>query len=113
MLLKGLRIGYVLVFAMPSSNLNEKFGSIGWAEANPYKKNGEVLVSKIKSCDDLKATISSAVALIGGFQKIVEKGDEFLIKPNFNSSNPPPASSDPEFIKAVIELLYKHGARDE
>jgi len=33
-----------------------------------------------------------------------------LLKPSYNSSGPPPAASDPEFVKALIELLYEHGA---
>jgi len=69
-----------------------------------------VLVSKVRASEDLKETILKAVSIIGGFHKIVEKGDEILLKPNFNSSNSTPASSDPEFVKAVIELLYEHGA---
>jgi uncharacterized protein (DUF362 family) len=51
-----------------------------------------------------------AVDLLGGFGKVVEKGDEILVKPNFNTGDPPPASSDPAFMKAVIELLYEYGA---
>jgi uncharacterized protein (DUF362 family) len=85
-------------------------GTIGKQTFNTYKKDSKALVSKVKSNSNLKETILKAVNLIGGFQKIVEKGDEVLLKPNFNSSNPPPASSDPEFVKAVIELLYEHGA---
>ncbi|MBI2861220.1 MAG: DUF362 domain-containing protein [Chloroflexi bacterium] len=32
------------------------------------------------------------------------------MKPNLNTADPPPASSDPLFVKATIELLYEHGA---
>jgi uncharacterized protein (DUF362 family) len=32
-----------------------------------------------------------------------------MIKPNYNSDDPFPASSDPEFVKSVVNLLYKHG----
>jgi uncharacterized protein (DUF362 family) len=50
------------------------------------------------------------VEAIGGFPRLVEPGDTVLLKPNFNSADPPPASSDPLFVQAVIELLYAHGA---
>jgi uncharacterized protein (DUF362 family) len=50
------------------------------------------------------------VASIGGFERLVEPGDEILVKPNFNTEDPPPASSDVEFVQAVIQLLYQHGA---
>ncbi len=34
-----------------------------------------------------------------------------LVKPNFNSDDPPPASTDLSFLKAVVELLVEAGAR--
>jgi uncharacterized protein (DUF362 family) len=36
--------------------------------------------------------------------------DEILLKPNFNTGDASPGSSDPDFVKAVIELLYEYGA---
>jgi uncharacterized protein (DUF362 family) len=48
--------------------------------------------------------------LIGGFNKTVDNGDQVLLKPNFNSTDSPPASSDPLFLKAIVELLSEHGA---
>jgi uncharacterized protein (DUF362 family) len=48
--------------------------------------------------------------LIGGFNKVINAGDHVLLKPNYNSAGPPPASSDPEFLKAIVQLLFEHGA---
>lgn len=84
--------------------------SIGRLTRNPYKKDGKALVSKVTCTSNLKDNILKAVDLIGGFGKAVEKGDTILLKPNYNSADPPPASSEPEFVRAVIELLYAHGA---
>lgn len=83
---------------------------IGKIEVNSYIKNGRVLVSKVICNDNLKESILKTVDLIGGFSKVIEKGDEVLLKPNYNSADPPPASSDPEFVGAVVELLYDNGA---
>jgi uncharacterized protein (DUF362 family) len=84
---------------------------IGRVRENPYKEDGRVLVSKLVSNgQDLKGKILKAVNLLGGFSKMIEKGDEILLKPNFNTGDAPPGSSDPDFVKAVIELLYEHGA---
>jgi len=83
---------------------------IGGVKVNPYMKGDKALVSKVSSIKDPKESILKAVDLIGGFNKVIEKGDEVLLKPNYNSSDPPPASSEPEFVKAAIELLYEHGA---
>ncbi len=77
---------------------------------NIFTNEGKSLVSKLQCDGDLKQNVSRAVAAIGGFERLVEPGDTILVKPNFNTADPPPASSDPHFVKAVIELLYQHGA---
>jgi len=84
---------------------------IGRIRENPFRKDGKGLVSKVTSADGqgLKGNILKAVDLIGGFSKVVERGNEILLKPNFNTGDAPPGSSDPDFVKAVIELLYEHG----
>jgi uncharacterized protein (DUF362 family) len=85
---------------------------IGRVRENLFRHNGKVLVSKVPSANgqDLKGNILKAVDLLGGFSKAIEKGDEILLKPNFNTGDAPPGSSDPDFVKAVIELLHEHGA---
>jgi uncharacterized protein (DUF362 family) len=83
---------------------------IGTAEADPFRKDGRALVSTVSVEGNLKESILHSVDLIGGFAKTVGKGDEILLKPNFNTGDAPPGSSDPDFVKAVIELLYEHGA---
>ena len=83
---------------------------IGKTVSNPFVREGKVLVSKITTTQDLRADILKAVDLIGGFNKVIDEGDIVLLKPNFNSADPPPASSDPSFLKAIIELLFEHGA---
>lgn len=67
-------------------------------------------VSKIQVKDNLKEAIQKAVWEIGGFGHFIKKGDKVLIKPNFNTADPFPASSDPQFLKAVVELVYAAGA---
>jgi len=83
---------------------------IGRLKVNSYQKDGKALLSKIVGTGNLKEDVLRPVDLIGGFDKIVEKGNEILLKPNYNSADPPPASSDPDFLKAVVELLFEHGA---
>lgn len=83
---------------------------IGQFRTNPFIKDGKILVSKSTATGDTKDCVLRAVDLIGGFGKIVEKDDEIWLKPNFNTGDAPPGSSDPEFVKAFIELLYEHGA---
>jgi uncharacterized protein (DUF362 family) len=83
---------------------------IGKVAGNAFMRDGKVLLSKVATTKDLKSDVLKAVDLIGGFNLMINKGDQVLLKPNFNSTDPPPASSDPRFLKAIIELLYEHGA---
>jgi uncharacterized protein (DUF362 family) len=64
-------------------------------------------VSKVKFEGNLRETILRAVNLIGGFEKFIKKGEVVLIKPNFNTADPFPASTDFEFLKEVVKLIYE------
>jgi len=77
---------------------------------SPYIKDDRFLVSKSPVGSDLKAAVKSAVDLIGGFDKVIDQDDLVTIKPNLNTADPYPASSDPLFIKALGELLLDAGA---
>jgi Uncharacterized conserved protein len=64
-------------------------------------------VSKINcgAGDDLKASIVEAVKPLGGFENFIKPGDRVLIKPNVNTADPFPASSDPAFVRIVANLV--------
>lgn len=79
-------------------------------EENPFVQDGLALVSKVKATGDLKADIPRATELIGGFGKILSGGESVLVKPNYNTADPYPGSSDPQFVQAVVELVREHGA---
>lgn len=83
---------------------------IGDFNVKPYTRNGKALVSKVRASANVKESILKAVNLIGGFEKPIKKGDTVLLKPNYNSADPPPASTEPGFLRAMVELLYEHGA---
>ncbi len=69
-----------------------------------------ITVAKVKAGDNLKEAVKKAVGEIGGFGRFIKKGDKVLLKPNFNTADPFPASTDPDFLKAVAELVYEAGA---
>ncbi len=83
---------------------------IGKALSNPFVKDGKLLLSKMEATENPKKTILKAVEAIGGFRRIINEGDKVLVKPNYNSADTPPASTEPEFLKAIVELLFDHGA---
>jgi uncharacterized protein (DUF362 family) len=76
---------------------------------NPYTKKGKALVSFVLASGDVKKDIRKAVDLIGGFNKSLKSQDRILLKPNFNSDDPPPGSTALDFLGAVIDLLREHG----
>lgn len=63
------------------------------------------IIAKTKSSGDLKADIQKILKPLGGISAFVKPGDKVLLKPNLNTADPYPASSDPEFLKAVIEVV--------
>ncbi len=65
------------------------------------------MVSRILVENNLKKAISQAVDLIGGLKEFINKGDVVLLKPNFNTADPFPASTDLEFLRTVVELVYE------
>jgi len=76
---------------------------------NPYMKDGRALVSFVLASREVKSDIRKAVELLGGFGQSLKSPDRILLKPNFNSDDPPPGSTALDFLVAVIELLREHG----
>ncbi|MFX0173494.1 MAG: hypothetical protein ACFE9L_16500, partial [Candidatus Hodarchaeota archaeon] len=54
----------------------------------------EVTYNPDKSIEE---TIVESLKPLGGLDKFISKGDRVLLKPNFNTGDPFPASTDPEF----------------
>lgn len=55
--------------------------------------------------ENLKASLYSAIELIDGVSGI--KGKKVLIKPNMNSNDPFPATSNPQLLRLLINLLLE------
>ena len=83
--------------------------SLSHRRENPYVKDGKAMVSFVVSQNNIKADIQKSVDLIGGFDKSLHAQDRILIKPNYNSDDPPPGSTALDFLGAVIDLLREHG----
>jgi uncharacterized protein (DUF362 family) len=81
------------------------------SHANPYLRGDLPLVSKVKAGSELKASVAVAVGLLGGFGPAIKSGDRVLVKPNFNSPDPFPASTSLDFLQAAVELLKDAGAK--
>lgn len=80
------------------------------AKQNAFRRESKSLVSVVQA-KSVKAAVETAMQLIGGFEKLKLKGKEVLVKPNVNSDDPYPATTNPEVVRAVVELLYEAGAK--
>lgn len=68
-------------------------------------------VSKVKVNNNLEESISKAVTEIGGFGKFVKAAETVLLKPNFNTADPFPASTDLRFLKIVVKLVLQENPK--
>jgi len=76
---------------------------------NPYVRDGKALVSFVVAGKDLKSDIRKSIDLLGGLGKTLQSQDRILLKPNFNSDDPPPGSTAMDFLLAAIDILREHG----
>jgi uncharacterized protein (DUF362 family) len=76
---------------------------------NPYTRDGKAMVSFLLAGADIKQDIRKAVDMLGGFGKSLKPQDRILLKPNYNSDDPPPGSTAMDFLLGVIELLREYG----
>jgi uncharacterized protein (DUF362 family) len=78
---------------------------------NIWRADDRAIVSIVQATGDLKAAVAKSLDLLGGLDRLVKPGDDVFLKPNFNSADPFPASTDMPFLRAVVELLWDCGAR--
>lgn len=78
---------------------------------NPWCSNNKPIVAKVKAGEDLKVSINNTIALLGNLGAIISRGDKVLVKPNFNSPDPFPGSTDLLFLRGMLEALMEAGAR--
>lgn len=76
---------------------------------NFFKKEGRSLVSIVRG-EDVDEMVRESVRQIGGLDRLDLKGKEVLVKPNVVAGDPPPTTTSPELVKALIALLYQAGA---
>ncbi len=70
----------------------------------------EASVIRASAGADVKSDIVQAVGGLGGLGAFVKPGSRVLLKPNFNTADPFPASSAPDFVAAMADLCHEAGA---
>ncbi len=73
---------------------------------------GKTPVSIAKVNDSVYEAVKRSVDLIGGMSSFIKKGDTVMIKPNLAYPYPPPATTDPRVVAAVVRLAFESGASE-
>lgn len=68
-------------------------------------------VSRVATSSNLKESLEKVMDPLGGWSKFINTGDVVMLKPNFNTADPFPASTDYDFLKTIVEIIYDHGAK--
>lgn len=77
---------------------------------NPFVEGNRALVSLVHG-EDVQATVREAIGMIGGLEKMGVKEKTVLVKPNVVSGEPSPATTNPEVVRAIVNLLKEAGAK--
>src|SRR5438874_12990325 len=76
---------------------------------NPFVRDGKALVAIVRG-DDPLAMLQAGRNLIGGIGRSGLHGTRVLIKPNAVNDQPPPSTTHPKGLAAVLRLGRRPGA---
>lgn len=78
---------------------------------NPFKQNGKALVAIVYGSNPSQM-LPRAMGLLGGLDRLDLHGKRVLLKPNVLNDRPPPTTTNPKVIGAMVGLVKKAGAAD-
>ena len=78
---------------------------------NPFTRDGKALVAMVHG-QDPAAMLRAGLDMIGGIERLELKGKRVLIKPNIVNDRPPPATTSPSVIAAVVRAVREAKAAD-
>jgi len=117
------RLGFGLSFlpaivaaprSMVGALLFEPDGELVPAKAvppNPFTSSGKSLVAIVHG-QDPAAMLREGLELLGGLQHLDCRDKRVLIKPNLVNDRPPPTTTSPELVAAVVRVVREAGAAD-
>ncbi len=79
--------------------------------ANPFVRNGKALVAVIHG-DNPDSMLKEGLRLIGGIDRLALQGKRVLIKPNVVNDRPPPTTTSPRVVAAVVRFVLESGAAE-
>lgn len=73
----------------------------------------DLVSDTIHSNGSLEESIKNVLEPFGGLSRFVSKNDNVVLKPNYNTADPFPASTDPEFLETVLRMIVKQTSNVE
>ncbi|MER3424383.1 MAG: hypothetical protein C4293_15360, partial [Nitrospiraceae bacterium] len=78
---------------------------------NPFVHDGKAVVAIVHGKEP-EGMLLEGLQLLGGFDRLSLAGKRILIKPNIVNDRPPPSTTSPQVISAVVRQVRKAGAAD-
>lgn len=78
---------------------------------NPFVQDGKALVAMIQGHEP-GAMLREGLQVLGGLDRLGLSGKRVLIKPNVVNDRPPPSTTNPQVIAAVVRQVREAGAAD-
>jgi uncharacterized protein (DUF362 family) len=78
---------------------------------NPFVRDGKALVALVHGRHPQRM-LEEGLDLLGGLDRLPLRGKRVLIKPNVVNDRPPPTTTNPEVVQAVVRLVRAAGAAD-
>ena len=79
--------------------------------ANPFVRDGNALVALIHG-DDPEAMLREGLRQLQAPERLELRGKRVLIKPNVVNDRPPPTTTSPRIVAAVVRWVREAGARE-
>ena len=76
---------------------------------NPYTRDGKALVVIVHG-QEPSAMLQTGLEMLGGIDRLALRGKRVLIKPNVVNDRPPPSTTSPQVIAAVVKRVREAGA---
>ena len=76
---------------------------------NPFTRDRKALVAIVHG-QDPSAALRAGLEMLGGLDRLALRGKRVLIKPNVVNDRPPPSTTSPQVIAAVVQRVREAGA---
>ncbi|MGA2802089.1 MAG: DUF362 domain-containing protein [Verrucomicrobiota bacterium] len=110
-----IKAGFALGASLPLANLEKLFAAdlpVKTAGVSTAPVQAKSVLVAVRD-GERAAMLDKAMAMLGGMEAFVKKGQTVLVKPNIGWDSPPErgADSHPELVKRVVEMCFAAGAK--